>query len=56
MNAAGAVEAVTLPELEAALAEFERVLTERTTVLLWRLFGGIVAVVGLTVAALRYLS
>lgn len=36
-------------------AESERRVIERTTVLLWRLFGGMVAVFGLGVAALRYL-
>ena len=66
MTAIGAGEAVTHPEIEAAFAKFERALTEqiakserrvieRTTVLLWRLFGGMVAVFGLGVAAFRYL-
>ena len=36
-------------------AESERRVIERTTVLLWRLFGGMVAVFGLAVAAFRYL-
>ena len=71
--AAAAGEAVTRPELEAALAalkselldrisESERGLVDRiseserrTAALLWRLFGGMVAVAGLAVAALRYL-
>ena len=37
------------------IAESERRMIDRTTVLLWRLFGGMVALVGLAVAALRYL-
>lgn len=71
--AAGAVEAVTRPELEAALSRLRTELLERmgqlkselldrmaeserrNTASLWRLFGGIVAVAGLVVAAVKYL-
>ena len=71
--AASASEAVTRPELEAALAaqktelldriaESERGLVDRIaeserrmSALLWRLFGGMVAVTGAAVAVLRYL-
>ena len=37
------------------IADLKTEMTERMTVLLWRLFGGIVAVAGLAVAALKYL-
>ena len=71
--AAGAVEAVTRPELEAALDRLKTELLERMGQLkselferiaeserrnaasLWGLFGGIVAVSGLVVAAVKYL-
>ena len=36
-------------------AEMERRLMDRTTALIWRLFGAMVALAGLTVAALEYL-
>ena len=71
--AAGAVEAVTRPELEAALDRFRTELLEcvgqlkselferiaeserRNAASLWGLFGGIVAVSGLVIAAVKYL-
>ena len=70
--AASATEAVTRPELQAALAELkgelldriaesERGLVDRIAeserrmaALLWRLFGGIVAVAGVAIAVLKY--
>ena len=67
MNLASqAGEPVTRAELDTALAELktelvERIaktevrLTERMSAYLWRLFGGLVALAGLIVAALRYL-
>ena len=64
--AAGTGDAVTRPELEAALARLKtELLTDlldriaeserRTAASLWRLFGGMVAVSGLAVAAVRLL-
>lgn len=64
--AASTGEAVTRPELEAALAalkgelvdriaESERRLASDVRALLWRLFGGIVGLAGLVVAALKLL-
>ena len=53
--AAGAGEAVTRPELDAALAGLKAELLDRMTAQNWRLFGGVVAVAGLAVAAAKYL-
>jgi len=60
--AASTGEAVTRPELEASLASLKTELLDRiseserrTAALLWRLFGGMVAVAGVAVAVLRYL-
>ena len=53
--AASAGDAIARPELDAALAELKLELLDRITALLWRLFGGIVAVAGLAVAAVRLL-
>ena len=56
MNLASqAGEPVTRAELDTALAELKTELTERMSAYLWRLFGGLVALAGLSVAALRYL-
>ena len=52
---ASAGDAIARPELDAALAELKLELLDRITALLWRLFGGIVAVAGLAVAAVRLL-
>ena len=54
-SAATVGDPVTRPELDSALSGLELKLGERMATLLWRLFGGIVAVAGLTVAAIRYL-
>ena len=53
--AASAGDAIARPELDAALADLKLELLDRITALLWRLFGGIVAVAGLAVAAVRLL-
>ena len=60
--AAGAGEAVTGPELDAILAEFKTELIDRMSeferriaALAWRMSGGMVAIAGVAVAALRYL-
>ena len=55
LTAADADDAIARPELNAALADFKLELLDRITALLWRLFGGIVAVAGLAVAAVRVL-
>ena len=54
-SAATVGDPVTRPELDPALSGLELKLGERMATQLWRLFGGIVAVAGLTVAAIRYL-
>ena len=60
--AAGTGDAVTRPELEAALAALKVQLMDRiaegerrTAALAWRMFGGMVGVAGVAVALLRYL-
>ena len=60
--AASAGKPVTRPALEATLAGLKMELLDRignserrTAAMLWRLFGGIVAVAGVAVAALKYL-
>jgi len=55
LAAVEAGDAIARPELDAALAEFKLELLDRITALLWRLFGGIVAVAGLAVAAAKLL-
>lgn len=54
-TAASAGEPVTRPELDAALANLKAELLERMAVLFWRFYGGVVAVVGLAVAIIKYL-
>ncbi len=60
--AASTGEAITRPELEVALAALKTELLDRiaeserrTAALLWRLFGGMVAVAAVAVAVLKYL-
>ena len=58
-TAASAGEPVTRPELDAALAalkaNLKAELLERMAVLFWRFYGGVVALVGLAVAIIRFL-
>lgn len=54
-TAASAGDPVTRPELDAALANLKAELLERMAVLFWRFYGGVVALVGLAVAIIRFL-
>ena len=54
-SAATTGDPVTRPQLDSALAALELKLGKHVATLVWCLFGGIVAVAGLTVAAIRYL-
>ena len=51
--ASDAGEPVTRPALEAALAALKTELMDRTAALLWRLFGGMVALAGVIIAAVK---